>query len=212
MLKAGYKVVDWQGLVTGWGRTSENGGPLSTTLLKVGKFYCWHHPHLKLCYFKAKVPIQSDQDCNNAYNGAIGANCPLFTALFNLPDWVKGYQTIKSDWTSKKFRNRSVCLYAQNMLNLFDFVPFYTLVRRFCKHDLRWEGRNRCLPGRLRRTSCCTGEKSCCKGKKHSAKSFAVSCLIWSHQSGEIWFCVKYDDLWSWFPFGDASFLCEIWN
>jgi len=44
----------WErGLVTGWGRTSENGGPLSTTLLK------------------AKVPIVSDRDCNNAYNGAI---------------------------------------------------------------------------------------------------------------------------------------------
>jgi len=46
---AGWK----RGLVTGWGRTSENGGPLSTTLLK------------------ARVPIQSDQDCNDAYNGAI---------------------------------------------------------------------------------------------------------------------------------------------
>jgi len=44
----------WErGLVTGWGRTSENGGLLSTTLLK------------------AKVPIVSDRDCNNAYNGAI---------------------------------------------------------------------------------------------------------------------------------------------
>jgi len=42
-----------RGLVTGWGRTSENGGPLSTTLLK------------------ARVPIQSDQDCKKAYNGAI---------------------------------------------------------------------------------------------------------------------------------------------
>merc|ERR1711990_913082 len=50
----GETYAGWQrGLVTGWGRTSENGGPLSTTLLK------------------AKVPIQSDQDCNNAYNGAI---------------------------------------------------------------------------------------------------------------------------------------------
>jgi len=46
---AGWK----RGLVTGWGRTSENGGPLSTTLLK------------------ARVPITSDRDCNNAYNGAI---------------------------------------------------------------------------------------------------------------------------------------------
>ena len=30
---------DLKGLVTGWGRTSENGGPLSTTLLKVGSSF-----------------------------------------------------------------------------------------------------------------------------------------------------------------------------
>ena len=78
--------VDWQGLVTGWGRTSENGGPLSTTLLKVEKNLLAAQMitllQLELCSFKAKVPIQSDQDCNNAYKGAIGASSPLFRCTF----------------------------------------------------------------------------------------------------------------------------------
>ena len=40
-----------QGMVTGWGRTTE-GGPLSSTLMK------------------ARVPIQSDQECMRAYGGS----------------------------------------------------------------------------------------------------------------------------------------------
>ena len=56
------------------------------------------------------------------------------------------------------------------------------------------------------------GKYSCCTGGKYSflvgILSAVQSSLTWTRLES----CVKYDFLWSWYPFGGASFLWEIWN